>query len=137
MHRVLVCGGRGYGAIPKGYLPPDVQAAALRKAAAERRAFNDRMDTYKVDHGVSVVIEGGAPGADRLAKAWADRQLIAVETYVAHWRNEGNAAGPNRNRRMLAEGRPDVVIAFPGGKGTAGMVALARAAGVPVVGVAA
>jgi predicted Rossmann-fold nucleotide-binding protein len=34
---------------------------------------------------------------------------------------------------MLAEGRPDAVIAFPGGKGTADMVRKARAAGLPVV----
>jgi hypothetical protein len=33
---------------------------------------------------------------------------------------------------MLKEGHPDLVVAFPGGKGTAGMIALARAAGIPV-----
>jgi hypothetical protein len=32
---------------------------------------------------------------------------------------------------MLAWG-PDLVVAFAGGKGTAGMVALARVAGVPI-----
>jgi hypothetical protein len=34
---------------------------------------------------------------------------------------------------MLNEGRPDLVVAFPGGKGTAGMMALARKADVPVI----
>jgi predicted Rossmann-fold nucleotide-binding protein len=38
-----------------------------------------------------------------------------------------------RNRQMLTEGRPDLVVAFPGGKGTANMVALARKAGVEIV----
>jgi UDP-N-acetylmuramoylalanine-D-glutamate ligase len=33
---------------------------------------------------------------------------------------------------MLRDGRPELVVAFPGGKGTAHMVKLARAAGVPV-----
>ena len=34
---------------------------------------------------------------------------------------------------MLREGRPDLVVAFPGGKGTAHMVGLARRAGVAVL----
>jgi hypothetical protein len=42
-------------------------------------------------------------------------------------------AGPIRNQRMLVEGKPDLVVAFPGGKGTAGMVTLARNAGVDVI----
>src|SRR5258708_15682483 len=33
-----------------------------------------------------------------------------------------------RNRDMLCDGKPDLIIAFPGGKGTAGMVDLARKA---------
>ena len=37
-----------------------------------------------------------------------------------------------RNRRMLEEGRPDLVIAFPGGKGTANMVRIALQAGIQV-----
>lgn len=37
-----------------------------------------------------------------------------------------------RNRRMLDEGRPDLVVAFPGGPGTRNMVKLARAHGILV-----
>jgi hypothetical protein len=33
---------------------------------------------------------------------------------------------------MLLEGKPDLVVAFPGGKGTADMVRRARKANVPV-----
>ena len=33
---------------------------------------------------------------------------------------------------MLAEGKPDLVVAFPGGAGTANMIEQARAAGVRV-----
>lgn len=47
-------------------------------------------------------------------------------------RLEGKAAGPIRNQRMLDDGKPDRVLAFPGGRGTANMVKLAKAAGVPV-----
>jgi hypothetical protein len=34
---------------------------------------------------------------------------------------------------MLVEGKPDLIVAFPGGKGTAGMVALSRDAGIEVI----
>jgi hypothetical protein len=34
---------------------------------------------------------------------------------------------------MLDEGKPQLVVAFPGGRGTADMIGRARAAGVPVV----
>jgi hypothetical protein len=34
---------------------------------------------------------------------------------------------------MLVEGKPALVVAFPGGKGTAGMVTLARNASVEVI----
>jgi predicted Rossmann-fold nucleotide-binding protein len=33
---------------------------------------------------------------------------------------------------MLSEGKPDLVIAFPGGRGTADMIRQAKEAGVPV-----
>jgi UDP-N-acetylmuramoylalanine-D-glutamate ligase len=38
---------------------------------------------------------------------------------------------------MLAEGKPDLVVAAPGGRGTADMVRRARDAGIEVVEVAA
>jgi YspA, cpYpsA-related SLOG family len=78
-------------------------------------------------------MQGGARGADALAKDWAmthpDIKRFEIK---ADWKRYGNAAGPIRNQRMLEWG-PDLVVAFAGGTGTAGMVALARAAGVPVI----
>jgi len=46
--------------------------------------------------------------------------------------NNKRRAGPERNAAMLGLG-PDLVVAFPGGSGTAGMVRLAKAAGVEVI----
>lgn len=71
---------------------------------------------------VGLVIHGAAHGADSLAGAWAGRRGVPVKAYVAEWQNEGRAAGPIRNKRMLHEGKPDLVIAFPGVRGTANMV---------------
>jgi hypothetical protein len=78
------------------------------------------------------LMQGGAPGIDRIAGRWA-RFKPGVQPHEerAQWRELGRGAGPVRNARMLAW-CPDLLIAFPGGKGTADMVRQARAAGVPV-----
>lgn len=78
------------------------------------------------------VIHGAAVGADSLAGEWAVVNWCAEEPYPADWASHGKAAGPIRNQRMLDEGKPDLVVAFPGGRGTADMVRRAKAAGVPV-----
>lgn len=116
MIRVIVCGGRHY------------------EGSKEVNTF---LNDLKRSRGIAVVIEGGASGADRLGRKWAQAHDIPVETYNAKWRNPDGStdysAGPKRNTLMLEEGKPDVVVAFPGGNGTADMVAKARAAGVEVI----
>lgn len=72
------------------------------------------------------------PASYKPAAEWARRSHVPVESYPADWRR-GKGAGPERNARMLAEGWPDLVVAFPGGRGTADMVRRAKAAGVRVV----
>ncbi len=80
----------------------------------------------------SKIIEGGAKGADRMARTWAGHKAITVETEEADWNKYGRAAGPIRNQAMLDKHKPDFVIAFPGGRGTADMIRRSRAAGVDV-----
>lgn len=113
--RVLVCGGRDYQDSRRVY-------AVLDKLHAEA--------------GIDRLIEGGANGADHLAWAWSQLRGVASERFEADWENQGSFAGPARNKRMLDEGHPDLVIAFPGGRGTADMVRKARRAGVEVVEIA-
>ena len=110
--RLLVCGGRDY--------------------ADERHVFVV-LDAVHTETPITAVIEGGARGADTLARRWAEAAGIPVEEYPADWRTFGRSAGHVRNARMLREGRPDRVVAFPGGRGTTNMVALTRQAGIPVV----
>lgn len=81
---------------------------------------------------IDLIIHGGAPGADRLAQEFADMGGIHSRSFAADWKAHGKAAGPLRNQQMLDEGKPDLVMAFPGGTGTADMVRRAKAAGVPV-----
>jgi hypothetical protein len=128
--RLLVCGGRGYGVMPDGY-PLDQTRYWLERSSREAFFVNETLDCLHAKEPISVLIHGGAKGADSLAGAWAVRKGISVQVFKADWR-KGRGGGPIRNKRMLTEGRPDRVVAFPGHDGTANMVAQARAAGVPV-----
>ena len=82
------------------------------------------------------IIQGGAEGADSLAYSIAKELGLDFETYEAEWTRYGKPAGPIRNKRMLDEGQPDLVLAFFDGyrsRGTNNMVNQARAADVLVV----
>ena len=83
-------------------------------------------------HGITLLIQGGADGADRLCAEWGWDNGIPVGTYNADWRTHGKAAGPMRNQRMIDDGKPDAAVAFKGGRGTADMVGRIRAAAIPV-----
>lgn len=78
------------------------------------------------------VVAGCARGADHLALAWAEISGVDWKRYYANWNIHGPAAGPIRNQRMLESERIDLVLAFPGGRGTADMVRRAKAKGVAV-----
>lgn len=112
--RVLVCGSRDW-----------TDVATLR----------DCLDRLAAVVRVSIVIEGEARGADTMAREWALDHGIAVDRFPADWARLGKSAGIERNLRMLDDGEPDIVVAFPLGKshGTWHMVRTARKAGVPVL----
>lgn len=110
--RILVCGGRDFTDVDR---------------------FNQIMSHCIWWEVVTDVIHGAARGADTLADQWAKHLGIDVHAYPADWAKYGRSAGAVRNQRMLDEGKPDLVIAFPGGMGTALMVKLARKAGVEVL----
>lgn len=110
--KVLVCGGRDY--------------------RDSQRAFAVLDELHQQGNRITLLIEGGANGADRRGREWAEARKVPFQTVHADWAAHGRAAGPIRNAAMLVL-RPDVVVAFPGGRGTADMVRRARAAGVRVL----
>lgn len=112
MTRVLVCGGRDF---------------------RDRALVFETMDALLKERGIATVIHGCASGADHEAEVWSVSRRLKVMRYAADWKQHGRAAGPIRNAKMLADGKPDVVVAFPGGRGTADMVRRARAANVEVI----
>lgn len=108
--RILVCGGRHF----------DNWVAVSRA-----------MDHLDQRRPIGLLIHGDAPGADRTAAQWAVKHRVPIRCYPADWDRYGPRAGPLRNARMLEE-RPDGVVAFPGGRGTADMCRQAEAAGIRI-----
>lgn len=108
--RVIVCGGRDY---------------------TDADAIRERLAVLHDAHSDAVVIHGAAPGADSWAGYIAGTLGFTVDVHPANWARHGKPAGPIRNQEMLDSGA-DLVIAFPGGRGTQDMVTRARRAGVPV-----
>lgn len=80
---------------------------------------------------LELVITGCSSGVDQHAVTWAYFRAIPCMSFPAPW-GIGKKAGPIRNGWMLKYGKPDLVLAFPGGRGTADMVQKARDAGVEV-----
>lgn len=94
--RILVCGGRDYLDAHRVFTVLD----ALSPVA---------------------IATGACPsGADEWARQWAEARVIPYSPYPANW-DLGRRAGPIRNQKMLDDFRPEVVLAFPGGRGTADM----------------
>lgn len=114
--RLLVCGGRNY---------------------ADWVKVQNVLTPYFETHAHEmIVIEGGATGADTLARKWARNKGIHVATVEANWnwwREIGavKRAGYARNLAMTYL-EPHKVVAFPGGNGTANMVKLAQDNGIEV-----
>lgn len=108
---VLVCGGRDY-----------------RDRAAVHRA----LDRLHAKRGITAIIQGAADSADRWAAEWGWDRGVQVGSYAAKWKELGKAAGALRNQEMIDHGKPDGVVASPGGRGTADMIERAERAGLKV-----
>jgi hypothetical protein len=81
----------------------------------------------------TVVLHGGARGADRIAGVIAAGLGFEVREYPADWKRLGRSAGVRRSAAMLDE-RPDLVLAFwqDYSSGTGYTLALAERKGIPV-----
>lgn len=134
--RVLVCGGRDFA---------DGEAMYHTLADIPNTPHFLNHEATRI-----TIVNGKARGADQLADSVAKGLLYDTDPHPADWsgpcratcrpghrrRNAYGdycpAAGNYRNQDMLDSGI-DLVIAFPGGRGTADMVARATDVGIPVV----
>lgn len=110
---VIVCGGRDF---------------------SNREYVFSALDSMHGEERITLLRHGAARGADTLASEWAKSRRVSVDAHPADWEAHGRGAGHMRNQAMLdAVPRVDALMAFPGGRGTADMVARAERAGVRVV----
>lgn len=109
--RVIVCGGRNF--------------------TDKKRVF-DFLDFIHKEYPITELIHGAARGADLLGAAWAQHRGVPIISVPARWAELGPSAGYVRNVKM-ADMNPDMVIAFPGGKGTAMMMDIAIKRNITVV----
>lgn len=108
----LVCGGRDFDDI--GFLI-------------------EFMDVQHALRGFTHILHGNARGADTIADSWAMSRGIQPVRCPALWGYYGSkSAGPIRNGAMALL-RPHIVIAFPGGSGTASMLRIAKERGIEII----
>lgn len=140
--RILVCGGRDFGdlqTVKRGTLVWRHRSDEYKfiVATLDRQASETAKRTVSSSGNWMTpeieVIAGAARGADTVAADWARDNKLKLLEFPADWKKHGKSAGYVRNKQMLDEGKPDIVIAFPGGHGTKNMKNLARIAGVPVI----
>lgn len=113
--RVLVCGDREW---------------------KNRELIRRQLESIHLGVGIEAVIEGECVGADTIAREEAEKLGIKVIPFTPKWRLYGIAAGPIRNKQMIDEGKPELVLAFHNdlskSKGTKNMIEQAKKAGVKV-----
>ena len=114
--RILVCGDRRW---------------------SDRGAIHTELEFMHGEHALACVIHGAAPGADSFAGEWARLRGVPEIACPADWEHMGRRAGPARNARMMAEEKPDIVLAFHDdihkSAGTGDMVSRALRKGVRVL----
>lgn len=104
--RLIIAGGRGYHM---------------------RLQDIEHLNQIREDYQITLVITGGASGADTEGHNWAIRCGFPTRVFPADWDTHGRAAGPIRNQEMVESA--DAIVLFPGGRGTADMRRRAQSAG--------
>lgn len=112
---VIVTGGRDY-----------------KNEALVRRVLRELLPTR--------LYVGDATGVDAYAWAWAEQndRKISKWKFEAEWDIYGKSAGPRRNNIMLGAALWDngpslILLAFPGGRGTADCIRQAKGKGIIVL----
>lgn len=80
----------------------------------------------------TIVVNGGATGADTLSTRWCDMNGVPCAIFPPAWTKLSRAGGMIRNKWMLQFIEIELVLAFPGNRGTEGMIRLAEAENIHV-----
>ena len=109
--RVIVCGGRDY-----------YDADVIGKALA----------TARPSRGLPILVHGACRGADLTAAAVGKAARWIIEPHAANVRLHGSPAAFHIRNQEMVDAGADLLIAFPGGTGTADCIRRAEKAGIPV-----
>jgi len=127
--RVLVCGGRDFGLVKAEYH----FITCTLDSVFHEKGWEFTPDEFGNTLPNVLIISGEAKGADSVATEYAMTRWTGYQGFPAQWDKYGRGAGHIRNQQMIDEGKPDLVIAFPGGRGTADMVTRAKGRGIEVI----
>ena len=115
MNILIVCGGRNFC-----------------DTLFEKDCIEQTIAKFKLQKNNTIIMSGGATGADTSALEWAHANEWNAMRVPAKWNDMGKSAGMARNLEMLelavrmyGKDSEVIVLALPGGIGTSGMVAYA------------
>jgi hypothetical protein len=103
---------------------------------ANRNRIFEVLSALHRERGIEVILHGAASGADLLSVAWADKNGLPAIGFPANWAKDGKLAGQRRNQKIISEGHPHLLVAFPGGNGTAEMIRFAKSERLEIIEVA-
>ena len=93
----------------------------------------DTLDRLHDEHEIRLLIHGVSAGADSLADYWAKLRGVESIPCLPDWEGHGRGGSLVSNRQLLADHKPDLVVAFPGGSDTKHMVEIAQKARATVI----
>lgn len=94
--------------------------------------LNSELTILNTSKKISVIISGGAKGADSLAENWAKEHGIPVRVILPDWKKFGRGAGPIRNKLIIDECEQSIAFWDGQSKGTLQAINYAKEKKVPI-----
>lgn len=145
--KIIVCGGRNVGRTSPNAAHFHA-AAEISRATDERNFVIQHLSKMHAETPITMVIAGDEGGAERIGLNWAVRNGIPVDVWtrkksetvlskslglLRETRSSRRETMTERNSRMLAGSKPDLVIAFGGGESTRELLEQAKRLSIPVL----
>lgn len=110
----------------------------MKVAVVGSRSFNDyaqlklELDSLHQVKKISLIVSGGAVGADSLAERWAKENQVETLIFLPDWAKYGKPAAVVRNR-LIIEASEECIAFWNGtGRGTKSSIDLAKKKGIPL-----